>query len=215
MDQSIRDQILNELKADQQGRQMDEIAEKLGMTRHTVAKYLEILRAEGKVHFQQAGRTKIWKEMSAAANIRLLTIKDLDQILAIEEKVEREREGDNPERMQFLRETALYHLEKGEPLLNLGAEVDGELKGFVLAETRQWEFGRGEKSGWIKVLGIDPHFQSQGIGRKLGVTLMAHFERVNVKKVRTLVDWYEGSLISYFKSLGFDMLNMIPLEKEL
>ena len=194
---------------------MDEIAEKLGMTRHTVAKYLEILRAEGKVHFQQAGRTKIWKDMSAAATIRLLTTNDLDQILAIEKKVEREHDDDNPERMQFLRDTARYHLEKGEPLLNLGAEVDGELKGFILAEVRYFEFGRGEKTGWIKVLGIDPQFQSQGIGRRLGTTLMDHFERVNVTKVRTLVDWYDGSLISYFKSLGFDILNMIPLEKEL
>ncbi len=34
-------------------------------------------------------------------------------------------------------------------------------------------------------------------------------------KVRTLVNWYDGELISYFKSLGFDILNMIPLEKEL
>ena len=96
-----------------------------------------------------------------------------------------------------------------------GAEVDGVLRGFVLAETRHWEFGRGEKTGWIKVLGVDPQFQSLGIGRKLGSTLMDHFGRVDVRKVRTLVDWYEGGLISYFKSLGFDILNMIPLEKEL
>lgn len=215
MEENIRVQILNLLKAGQAGRQVEEIAESLGMTRHTVAKYLDILRAEGKVHFQKAGRTKIWKEMSTASNIRLLSMDDLDEILRIEKKTEEEHTLETPDRMKFLRETAIYHLQHGDPLLNLGADVDGVLRGFVLAETRLWEFGRGEKTGWIKVLGVDPEYQSTGIGRKLGKTLLDHFNRLNVRKVRTLVNWYEGNLISYFKSLGFDILNMIPLEKEL
>lgn len=97
---------------------MEEIAEKLGLTRHTVAKYLEILC------------------------------------------------------MEYLKETAVYHLQRDDPLLNLGAEIDGKLVGFVFAEIRLWEFGRGEKTGLIKVLGIDPEYQGRGIGRKLGETLL-------------------------------------------
>jgi hypothetical protein len=53
------------------------------------------------------------------------------------------------------------------------------------------------------------------VGHKLGETLFNHFKKKNIRKVRTLVDWYDGNLISYFKSLGFDMLSMFPLEKEL
>ncbi|MFH1434857.1 MAG: GNAT family N-acetyltransferase [Pseudomonadota bacterium] len=215
MEKNIRVKILNLMKSGQAGRQVEEIAESLGMTRHTVAKYLDILRAEGKVHFQKAGRTKIWKEMSTASSIRLLSMDDLDEILRIEKKIQEEHTPQMPDRMKFLRETALYHLQHGDPLLNLGADVDGVLQGFILAETRLWEFGRGEKTGWIKVLGVDPEYQNTGIGRKLGKTLFEHFDRLNVRKVRTLVDWYEGNLISYFRSLGFDILNMIPLEKEL
>jgi hypothetical protein len=30
-----------------------------------------------------------------------------------------------------------------------------------------------------------------------------------------MAEWYTGDLISFFRSLGFKMLNMIPLEKEL
>jgi ribosomal protein S18 acetylase RimI-like enzyme len=117
--------------------------------------------------------------------------------------------------MEYLKETATFHLERGDPLMNLGADLDGKLVGFVLAETALWEFGSGERTGWIKMLGVDPDYQGRGIGHKLGKTLMDHFQRKNVKRVRTLVAWYEGDLISYFKSLGFDILNMIPLEKEL
>jgi len=194
---------------------VEEIAEKLKLTRHTVAKYLEVLRAEGKVHYKKIGRSKLWKEISTSANIRILEMDDLDDILRIEKKIEAELGLEGPERMDYLKETATYHLQQGDPLMNLGAEIDGKLVGFVFGEIRLWEFGRGERTGWIKVLGVDPEYQGRGIGRKLGETLINHFRRKKVQKARTLVDWYEGDLISYFRSLGFDILNMIPLEKEL
>jgi len=99
--------------------------------------------------------------------------------------------------------------------LNLGAEIDAKMVGFIFGEIKIWEFGRGEKTGWIKVLGVDHEYQGMGVGHKLGETLLSHFQKKNVKKVRTLVEWYEGDLISYFKSLGFNMLSMLPLEKEI
>ena len=215
MEKNLQAQILNVLKSSPSGLQMEELAEKVGLTRHTVAKYLEILQAEGKIHYRKVGRSKIWKDIFTAANIRLLKVDDLEDILQIEERIEKEQNLEKTRRMEYLKETAIYHLQQADPLMNLGAEIDGKLVGFVLAETRLWEFGRGEKTGWIKVLGIDPEYQGRGIGRKLGETLLNHFRRKNIKKVRTLVDWYEGNLISYFKSLGFYILNMIPLEKEL
>ncbi len=215
MEKNLQNQILKVLKTSPSGLQMEEIADKLGLTRHTVAKYLEVLRAEGKIHYHKVGRSKLWKDIITTTNIRLLNMDDLDDILQIEEKIEKEQDLEKSERMVYLKETATYHLQQSEPLLNLGAEIDGKLVGFILADIRLWEFGRGEKTGWIKVLGIDPEYQGRGIGRKLGETLLGHFKRKNVKKVRTLVDWYEGNLISYFRSLGFDILNMIPLEKEL
>ena len=215
MEKNLQDQILKVLKASPSGLQMEELAEKLGLTRHTVAKYLEILRAEGKIHYHKIGRSKLWKDISTTTNIRLLSMDDLEDILRIEERIEKEQNLKDPERMEHLKETAIYHLQSGDPLMNLGAEIDGKLVGFILAEIRLWEFGRGEKTGWIKVLGIDPEYQGRGIGHKLGETLLSHFRRKNIRKVRTLVDWYEGNLISYFKSLGFNILNMIPLEKEL
>jgi ribosomal protein S18 acetylase RimI-like enzyme len=215
MEKDFNSQILKVLKASSSGLQTEELAEKLDLTRHTVAKYLEILRAEGKIHYHKVGRTKLWKDISTTTNIRMLGMDDLDDVLKIEEKIEKEQKFKSPDRMEFLKETAVYHLQHGDPLMNLGAEIDGKLVGFILAEIRLWEFGRGEKTGWIKVLGVDPEYQARGIGRKLGETLLSHFKRRNIKKVRTLVDWYEGNLISYFKSLGFDILNMIPLEKEL
>jgi ribosomal protein S18 acetylase RimI-like enzyme len=215
MEETIHAQILNLLRTAKSGLQMEELAEELDLTRHTVAKYLEVLRAGGKIHYSKIGRTKLWKDVSAAITTRLLEPEDLDDILCIAEKIERHDNSEKSERMTFLKETAIYQLQSGDPLLNLGAEMDGKLVGFIFGEIKIWEFGRGEKTGWIKVLGVDREFQGMGVGYKLGQMLLSHFKKKNVKKVRTLVDWYEGDLISYFKSLGFTMLSMLPLEKEI
>jgi ribosomal protein S18 acetylase RimI-like enzyme len=215
MAETIQDQILKILKTGKSGLQMEEVAEKIGLTRHTVAKYLEVLRAEGKIHYSKFGRTKLWKDVSAAITTRLLGLEDLNDILRIAETIEREDDTEKADRMASLKETAVYQLQHGEPLLNLGAEIDGRLVGFIFGEIKLWEFGRAEKTGWIKVLGVDREFQGMGVGNKMGEMLLSHFQKKSVRKVRTLVDWYEGDLISYFKSLGFSMLNMMPLEREI
>jgi ribosomal protein S18 acetylase RimI-like enzyme len=215
MEEDIRHQILETLKSSPSGLQTEELTKILNLTRHTVAKYLEVLRAGGKIHYVKIGRTKLWKVMSTVVNTRMLDMEDLDSILAIEEKIEAAGSSAVPESLDHLKESAAYHIEQGDPLMNLGAEVDGRLVGFVLAETRHWEFGRAEKAGWINMLGVDPEYQGMGIGRKLGEALLSNFQRKRITKVRTLVNWYNGELISYFKTLGFDILNMIPLEKDL
>jgi GNAT superfamily N-acetyltransferase len=215
MEENSQTQILNLIQNSNTGLQIEEVGEILGLTRHTVAKYLEILRAEGKIRYNKIGRTKLWKVVSATVVTRLLGMDDLDEILNIADKIEREDDSEKAERMASLKETAVYQLQHGDPLLNLGAEIDGTLVGFIFGEVKFWEFGRGERTGWIKVLGVAQDFQGMGVGHKLGETLLDHFKRKNVRKVRTLVDWYEGDLISYFKSLGFNMLNMLPLEKEI
>ena len=207
--------ILKILKSAPLGLQTEEIANKLGLTRHTVAKYLEVLFAGGSVHFKKVGRSRLWKELSTSVSTRILSMDDLENILGIVAKIEKVHGQTDKKRMDYLKETAIYHIQQGDPLLNLGAEIDGVLVGFVFAEARLWEFGLAERAGWIKVLGIDPGYQGRGIGQKLGETLLMHFKRNKVRKVRTLVNWYDGELVSYFKSLGFDILNMIPLEKDL
>lgn len=215
MTETTQIEILKILQNSRSGLQMEEVAEKLGLTRHTVAKYLEVLRAEGKIHYSKIGRTKLWKDVSAAITVRLLGPEDLENVLRIAESIERETDSEKIERMAALKETAVYHLQHGEPLLNLGAEIDGKLIGFIFGEIKLWEFGRSEKTGWIKVLGVDREYQGMCAGQKLGQMILLHFQKKNVRKVRTLVDWYEGDLISYFKSLGFNLLNMLPLEKEI
>jgi len=215
MEENIQANILKILQSARSGLQMEELSERLNLTRHTVAKYLEVLRAEGKIHYNQIGRTKIWTDVSAAVAIRFLGMDDLDDVLRIQAKIVGEQASDNAEKLASLKDTSVYHLQHGDPLMILGAEIDKKLVGFVIGDVRRWEFGRSEMTGWILILGVDPEYHGMGVGRKLGSTLMEHFRKKNVRKVQTLVEWHDGELISYFKSLGFSLLQMLPLEKQL
>ncbi len=215
MEENIQAAILRLIRSNKSGLQVEELAERLNLTRHTVAKYLEVLRAEGKIHYNKIGRTKIWRDVSAKISIRFLGMDDLEDILRIEEKIIRERNDEYAERLESLKDTTVYHLQHGDPMLNLGAEIDGKLVGFIIGEVRRWEFGHGGMTGWILILGVDHEYQGMGVGHKLSSTLLEHFRKKNITKIRTMVEWHEGELISYFKSLGFKMLGMLPLEKEI
>jgi len=211
----IEKKIMSLLKGSENEMQVEEMASELNLTRHTVSKYLAVLKAKKLVTYKTVGRTKLWKEFSVGVKIKPLTKDDISDILRIEESIEEELGIKNKERIEYLKETAIYNIEHGDPMLSIGAEVDGNLVGFMIGELRLWEFGRGEKTGWIRILGVDPEFRGRRIGRKLAETLLEHFKRRGIKRVRTMVDWYAGELISYFRSLGFNMMNMVPLEKEL
>ncbi|MGB2955839.1 MAG: GNAT family N-acetyltransferase [Anaerolineales bacterium] len=211
----IEKEILSLLKDTSDGIQVDEIAEKLNLVRHTVSKYLQILEAKKLVMHRTVGRTKLWKEASAGVKIRPLSLDNIKDIVRIEKRIEGKLGIINEERMEYLREATRYNIERSDPMMSLCAELDDNIVGFIIGEIRIWEFGIGEKTGWIRILGVDPDFQRRGIGRKLGEALLEHLERRGVKRVRTMAEWYTGDLISFFKSLGFNMLNMIPLEKEL
>jgi ribosomal protein S18 acetylase RimI-like enzyme len=215
MEESIQASILKILQSAKSGLQMEELSEKLNLTRHTIAKYLEVLRAEGKIHYNKIGRTKLWRDVSANITVRFLGMDDLDDILRIEERIIKELNSDNSERLVSLKDTTIHHLQHGDPMLNLGAEIDGKLVGFIISEVRRWEFGRGGMTGWILILGVDHEYQGMGVGHKLSSTLLEHFRKKNITKIRTMVEWHEGELISYFRSLGFNMLGMLPLEKEI
>ena len=208
-------EILSLLKDSPDGMQVDEIAKKMNLVRHTVSKYLQILQAKKLVMYRTVGRTKLWKEASSAVKIRPLSLDNIKDIVRIEKRIEGKLGIINEERMEYLKEATRYNIERSDPMLSLGAELDDNIVGFIIGEIRIWEFGIGEKTGWIRILGVDPDFQRRGIGRKLGKALLEHFERRGIKRVRTMAEWYTGDLISFFKSLGFNMLNMIPLEKEL
>ncbi|MBI4803424.1 MAG: GNAT family N-acetyltransferase [Elusimicrobia bacterium] len=215
-DKNLETRILKLLEKSPEGAQASGLAAALDLTRHTVAKYLLALEAGNRIHYRLAGRTKLWKLASSAMRIRYLVGGDLDSIINIVLGISRSAGTDEHKKaVSYLRETALRHIERNEPLMNLAAELDGRLIGFIIGEVRAWEFGQTEKTGWINALGVDPKHRGKGAGKKLGEALLSNFRALGITRVRTLVNWYEGDLLSYFRMLGFNVFNMTPLEAKI
>lgn len=139
--------------------------------------------------------------------IRSMRAEDVEQILAIDRKISgRDRAATFHRRVDAYLAT--------DPLVCRVAEVDGKVVGFMLGDIKGWEYGAPE-AGWIEVMAVDTEFQGNGIGRRLAEALFDHFQRTGMKRVYTLVDWADGPLLSYFKSLGFRRSDLINLERDL
>lgn len=219
----VEEQIIDVLKGASEELHTEEIAARVGLTRHTVSKYLQVLHAKGNVRLRRVGNAKLWRESSSEVLVRPLESGDLPQIINIEKRLQEAWDEALPSRasrasrpaMDIFTKTMEYHIEYTDPDLRLGAELEGELVGFIIGSIRLWEFGVGEEVGWINVMTVDRNFQQRGIGRKLGSALLNHFRQRGIRRVRTLPDSYSGEMIAFFRSLGFRIITMLPMEKVL
>lgn len=211
-EQRTESKILSTLTSEKREIHIEQLAAELGIARHTAAKYLEILRAKGKVRYRKVGNAKLWRAFSDVV-LRPLTPSDIPAVLYVERLIEEDLGEIDSERFKHLEERIAHWI--GESEYAVGAWLEERLLGFVLGEVRSWQFGTDGKTGWIEVIGIDPEFRRLGIGRALAEALLNRFRSNGAKKVCTLVDLYGGGLLSYFRSLGFQHMNMLPLEMRL
>jgi len=219
----VEESILTELRKAAKELHTEELAARVNLTRHTVSKYLQVMNAKGTVRLRRLGNAKLWQESTTDVVVRPLQIDDLAQMIDIEKVLQRQWREEMPNRseralkseLKIFRKTMEHHLQHTDPQLRLGAELEGTLVGYIIGEVRLWEFGVGDEVGWINVLAVDPNQQQRGIGRQLGEGLLANMKAKGVHRIRTLTDSYSGEMIAFFRSLGFQIITMLPMEKRL
>jgi predicted N-acetyltransferase YhbS len=138
-------------------------------------------------------------------SIRHLDKRDLEAIIAIDEKVLGEKRTDYWER-KF---GAMNHRSSEASLI---AEIDGKVVGFILGDISGWEFGVPESIAWIDTIGIDPNYQKKGLARRLALELIQTLRALGVKTIYTLVNWNDWDLLQFFHAVGFSRGDMINLE---
>ena len=140
-------------------------------------------------------------------NIRNMTVRDIDEVLRIDEKI-----TGKPHAAYYESKAASY-ISRG-PDYCLVAEHRDRLVGFVLGDVRGWEFASA-LSGWLEIIGVDPDYHDQGVSRALMNELFARFKRAGVKLVNTMINWNDGDLIDYFSANGFARGEYVNLVKNL
>ena len=96
----------------------------------------------------------------------------------------------------------------------LVAEDGKECLGFIIGETRAWEFG-SPPCGWIFAIGVHPESRTRGVGSSLFVEICLRFREEGIRKVRTMLARSDHLNMSFFRSQGMRGGPFIQLEKVL
>ena len=94
------------------------------------------------------------------------------------------------------------------------AELEGEVVGFMISYTLAGGFGI-DMSAWIAMLGVDPKYMGQGIGKSLAKETFRFFKELGIENVYTSVRWDWTDILSFLKTLGFDRSDFMNLRKVL
>ena len=96
----------------------------------------------------------------------------------------------------------------------LVAVTDGRVRGFIIGEVRDWEFG-SPPCGWVFAIDVDPNARQRGIGTALLAAVRERFERVGVTMLRTMLARENTLILSFFRSQGLTAGHLIPLQLEI
>ena len=96
----------------------------------------------------------------------------------------------------------------------LVAERAGRFLGFIIGETRAWEFG-SPPCGWVFAIGVDPDAREGGVGSRLFAAIRERMKASGMKTVRTMLGRDDALNLAFFRSQGMRGGSFIQLEMPL
>jgi len=125
--------------------------------------------------------------------IRLMKVDDFDAVVGIDEKV---LKASRPEYYK-LRFEKLFHSKDYLPASLVAEEEDGTVVGFVMGEIYMGQYGISQEKATLDTIGVDPHCQHKGVGKRLINEFMDHLRTLGVQKIRFFSDLVVASLIDF------------------
>jgi len=145
--------------------------------------------------------------VAAPAQIRRLRPGDLDRVVQIDA---RQRGRAVPEYWQGVRSEFMTRSHERQRVA-LGAELDGDLVGFLFGEVRAFEFG-SEPCGWVFAVSVEPAHARAGIASHLLAEACREFQRAGIRTIRTMVRRSDVPVQTFFRSNGFAAGSFTQLE---
>jgi len=109
---------------------------------------------------------------------------------------------------------ARYVVEQRPNRFFLIAETGERIAGFIVGETRVWEFG-SPPCGWVFAVNVVADLREHGIGSRLLDEIADRFRAAGVDTVRTMVSRNDTLNLSFFRAHGMTAGPYIELEKRL
>jgi L-amino acid N-acyltransferase YncA len=144
---------------------------------------------------------------TAARTARLLSVDDLEQIIAID------RAHTGHSRRHFFEKriaTATLH---PHDFIQIGVVWGGSLCGFAIARVLRGEFGREYAVAVLDALGVEPESQECGVGEALMQELIRILRSLGVRSLQSQVRWANHDLLRFFDASGFALAPRLALER--
>ncbi len=148
-------------------------------------------------------------EAGATLRIRAAVAADVPSVIALDEEVTGLAK---PDYWQDLFER--YGARRRDERFFLVAERQSRIEGFVIGETRAWEFG-SPPCGWIFAIQVRPKSRLKGVGTQLFDAICDRFRKIGVVSVRTMLARDNTTILSFFRSQGMMAGPFIELETTL
>jgi GNAT superfamily N-acetyltransferase len=134
--------------------------------------------------------------MSEAIVIRRLEPSDEQPIIDIDAKIV------GKERAVSWRQRVFRYLERYHPPVSHVAEADGVVIGFIIGDIRGWEYGM-PSGAWIDIMGVDPAYQGQGLGRRLVEAFVAQCRHQGIKRIHSFMREDDTRIRRFLEAAGF------------
>lgn len=93
------------------------------------------------------------------------------------------------------------------------AELDNRVVGFIFGRAGELEFGLPGTVAWIEIIGVDPAYRGQGVGRALIEQFTTSAEDHDIKTIFTLVNKDNNDMAGFFSQVGFIQGQMLHFQK--
>ncbi|MEA1966897.1 MAG: GNAT family N-acetyltransferase [Thermodesulfobacteriota bacterium] len=144
--------------------------------------------------------------------IRLMKADDFEAVVGIDAKV---LKASRPEYYE-LKFEKFFKSREYLPTSLVAEKEDGTVVGFVMGELYMGEYGISREGATLDTIGVDPYYQQKGIGEQLINDFLDHLRDLDVKKINTLVDRNDSTLMRFFSTNQFSpSQTIINLERNL
>jgi predicted N-acetyltransferase YhbS len=131
------------------------------------------------------------------ADVRLLTAKDLDDVVRIDRRIT------GRDRRAYMQHALDEALRESGVRISLAARIEGIMAGFVMARADLGDFGRTEPVAVIDTLDVAPEYAHHGVGHALLSQLFLNLGALRIERVETVVDRKAFDLLGFFYDVGF------------
>ena len=141
--------------------------------------------------------------------VRRLRPDDLQRVVALDAKIV------GRPRDKFFEAVLRRNLNETGLHISLAAELRGMFVGFVLGRAWYGQLGTLEPYAVLEALAVHPDFRRLGVGSALLDQLMTNLRGLNLRSLRTELDWSESELLAFFHHREFRPGTRLVLEREL